>query len=149
MEGVKNFKMRRGPFFFFFFFLLFTFQNDKICFPRKESGKITLPPQKNFPVMPLNVGWWFCHDSLLSISNKIHIYPMEVVIVSFWSPNGFSLSSFISSFLFFQINKKSANDSVSVWLLFKCTSDSLSSWKLKVNQSLKTLKMLPFQYCIP
>ena len=57
-----------------FFFLLFTFQNDKnlkICFRAtkmgifyrekafhagKKSGKMTLPPQKNFPVTPLLLG---------------------------------------------------------------------------------------------
>ena len=56
-------------FFFFFFFLLFTFENDwkfvlglpkwefstgkKHFTPGKKSGKMTLPPQKNMPVMPL------------------------------------------------------------------------------------------------
>ena len=73
MEGGKSCKMRRGLFFFCFVFvfvcLFFTFQNDwnlfwvyqhgnflpgKSISPReKKSGKMTLPPQKNFPVTPL------------------------------------------------------------------------------------------------
>ena len=67
MEGRKSLKMRT---FFFFFFLLFTFQTTKICFGAtkmeilyqekafhagKKSGKMTLPPQKNFPVTPLTI----------------------------------------------------------------------------------------------
>ena len=55
-----------GTFFFFFFFSLF--KTTKICFGStkmeffyrekafhagKKSGKMTLPPQKNFPVTPL------------------------------------------------------------------------------------------------
>ena len=54
---------------FFFFFLLFTFENDKNLFwvyqngnflpgksisrREKRSGKMTLTPQKNMPVTPL------------------------------------------------------------------------------------------------
>ena len=101
----KEWKISKwGEDLFFFFFCFSLFKTTKICFPGKKSGKITLPPQKNVPVMPLNVGWWFCHDSLLSISNQIHIYHMEVVIVSFWSPNGFSL--FLHFFLPFFSDQK-------------------------------------------
>ena len=72
---MKSYQMRRGPFFFFFFFffLLFTFQNHWFFFslffflstkmeiytrkrhfmPGKKSGKMTLRPLKNIPVMPL------------------------------------------------------------------------------------------------
>ena len=66
LEGGKSFKMRRGRglfFFFFFFFCFSPFKMTKICFgstkmekhftPGKKSGKMTLPPQKTFPVRPL------------------------------------------------------------------------------------------------
>ena len=67
-------KMRRGPFFFsfFVFFCFFCFHFSKLLnfvlglpkwnfvltgkkhfTPGKKSGKMTLPPQKNYPVMPL------------------------------------------------------------------------------------------------
>ena len=58
---------------FLFVCLLFTFQNDENFFwvyqngnflpvkkhftPGKKSGKMTLPPQKNFPVTPLSASW--------------------------------------------------------------------------------------------
>ena len=58
-------------FFLFFFFLLFTFEKDGNLFgvyqngnflpgtkhftPGKKSGKMTLPPQKNMPVTPLDM----------------------------------------------------------------------------------------------
>ena len=71
---VENWKWKVGKLqneerIFFFFFLLVTFQNHSNLFwvyqngnflpgisishQEKKSGKMTLPPQKNFPVMPL------------------------------------------------------------------------------------------------
>ena len=49
----------------FFFLWLFTFENNGNLFwvyqnmnflLGKKSGKITLPPQKNMPIMPLTIG---------------------------------------------------------------------------------------------
>ena len=70
IEGGKSSKMRRG---LFFFFSLFTFSKrqkfvlglpkwkfsigKKHFTPRKISGKMTLPPQKKFPVTPLSSIW--------------------------------------------------------------------------------------------
>ena len=68
MEGGKSSKMRRrGPFFFFSFAFHFSkslkfvlglpkwrFSTGRKLFtPGKKSGKMTLPPWKNFPVTPL------------------------------------------------------------------------------------------------
>ena len=65
-KSFKSYKMRRG----FFFFCFSLFKTTKICLgstkmeifyrekafhARKKSGKMTLPPQKNFPVTPLTV----------------------------------------------------------------------------------------------
>ena len=63
--------IKRGEDFFFSSFLLFTFENDENLFwvyqngnflpgikhfsPGKKSGKMTLPPQKNMSVTPLNL----------------------------------------------------------------------------------------------
>ena len=70
VEKIQN-EERSFFFFFFFFFCLSLFKNTKIiCFgstkwkfstrkkhftPGKKSGKVTLPPQKNFAVTPLCV----------------------------------------------------------------------------------------------
>ena len=70
MEGVKSLKMRRGFFFFFFAFHFSKRQKFVLGLPKwkfsagkkhfttgkKKSGKMTLPPQKNFPVTPQTVG---------------------------------------------------------------------------------------------
>ena len=69
-EGEKL-QNRERTFLFFFFFCFSLFKTTKICFgvhqygnflpekniscQEKKSGKMTLPPQKNFPVMPLSM----------------------------------------------------------------------------------------------
>ena len=73
MEAGKRQKKRWGPFFFFFAFHFWKrkkfvlglpkweFSTGKKHFtPGKKSGKMTLPPQKNMPVMPL-VSCHSCH----------------------------------------------------------------------------------------
>ena len=89
-------------FFFFFFFLLFTFENDNFVLglpkwefftgkkhftPVKKSGKITLTPQKNTPVTPLEDRT--AHLCSCSQNNKPHLLTklaiFSCILLYFWT----------------------------------------------------------------
>ena len=80
-------------FFFFFFFCFSLLKMTEICFGstkirilywekafhvRKKSGKITLPPQKNMPVMPLFVPN-YDRGPFLNDYRVCHVYIFQII----------------------------------------------------------------------